>query len=78
MKVVLFVEVSPLTDKFEQVMFTNKQAKAMRDAVAKILSPSIDLNKDDQTFTFYTNDEVKVVLPDIRDYYDDKDFEKED
>lgn len=77
-KVLVLIEVEPLSDKFEQLMLTHTQAKAMRDALAKILSPDIDLNKDDQVFSYETNDDIKVVLSDIRDSYDENAFEKED
>lgn len=73
-KVVVFMEISPLTDSFEQIAFTHEQAKQMRDAIARIIAPTLDLEKEDQEFDIVTNDEMKILLPNIRDEYDEQFF----
>lgn len=69
MKVLVFMESYPLTDKFEQVVLSEGQAKAMRDALFHIIAPNADATTDKVMFDVITNDDIEVVLPDVRDFY---------
>lgn len=75
-KVIAFMEVAPLSDKFQQIVFNEEQAKELRDALFKILAPKEVHEQEWAGFTVITNDEVEVTLPDIRDTYG-QDFIKE-
>lgn len=70
------MEIKPLSDKFQQIALTKAQAKKVRDAIYLAIVPGADLNKRN-TFDVTTNDDVEIVLPNIRDYYDDKFFEED-
>lgn len=68
-KVLVLMEAVPLTDRFEQIMFTPEQARQVRDAVFKILCPGAD----DQLYTVFdilTNDEVTATFTNVKDSYD--------
>ena len=75
-KVVAFMEIKPLSDKFQQIALTQAQAKKVRDAIYQAIVPGADLSKGG-TFDVTTNDDVEIVLPNIRDYYDAKFFEED-
>lgn len=75
-KVIAFMEVEPLTDKFEQIALTKPQAKAMRDALYEILTGFKPGTKDDEGFSVDLNDEVQVQLPNVRDYYEQNFFDQ--
>ncbi len=70
LKVVVFMETAPLSDTFEQVMLTEKQAKAVRDAIwmrmPKCECGSFNISTQDEQYTF----------KDIRDEFDESEFEK--
>lgn len=72
-KVLAFMEISPLSDKFEQIMLTEVQARKMRDALFLILCPAAD-EKDNQEFVVTTNDEVTITIPNVKDTYTEKDI----
>lgn len=72
LKVLAFMEVSPLTDKFQQIVLTDKQARAMRDALFTIISGEPESKAEFSQFDVVTNDAVEMVLPNIRDSYTDE------
>lgn len=74
LKVLVFMEAEPLTDKFEQVMFTKEQAKKMRDGITKALVPAAKLNAD-VSFEIITNDKLSITLPNVKDCYSEKELE---
>lgn len=68
-KVLAFMEVAPLTDKFQQIVLSEEQVKRLRDSLFKILAPDSDLKDDKVYFDVLTNDKVEVFLPDVTDFY---------
>lgn len=74
-KVLVLMEVEPLTDRFEQIMFTTAQAKKLRDTIVTILHPEYDLAKEDD-FAVPINDDVAVSLPNVLDEYDLKEVQE--
>lgn len=77
-KVLAFVEISPLSDKFEQIMLTEGQARKMRDALFLILCPEAKDEKNNQEFVVTTNDEVTITIPNVKDTYTEKDIKDDE
>ncbi len=73
-KVLVMLEVAPLSDKFEQIMLTEEQARKMRDALFFILTPKADESLEYQEFQITTNDEVTATFPNVHDSYAEKDI----
>lgn len=63
------METESLTDRFEQIMLTEDQAKQVRDTIFKCLMPDANPEQDLQTFEVITNDEVAAYLPNVQDAY---------
>ncbi len=76
LKVVAFMEIEPLTDKFEQIALTEAQAKELRMKLFDIIAGVPD-SPDTAIIDVITDNEVKVTLPDVRESYGE-DFFKED
>lgn len=69
-KVIAFMEIFPLTDKFEQIALTEVQAKQLREALFRIVS-GVEEADTLTKFQVITNDKVTVTLPDVHDFYDE-------
>lgn len=68
-KVLAFMEIAPLTDKFQQIVLTEKQAQQMRDSLFRILSGVEDEKQEFNQFDVTTNDDIEIILPNVRDAY---------
>ena len=63
-KVIIFMEIAPLSDDFEQIMFTRESYKRILDAIEKEQMPV-----EKGVFEVITNDDHKYTFKDIKDTY---------
>lgn len=60
----MFFEVAPLSDVFEQIAFTEEQAKKIGEFVARTLG-----QQGDGQFEVITDDETQIEIPNSRFTY---------
>jgi hypothetical protein len=72
-KWLMFFETSPLSDHFEKIAFTEKQAKDIGNYVAEVLG-----SKDGGEFVIHTDDDVEIDVPNAKYTYPPEFFIKED
>lgn len=70
LKVIVFMEVEPLTDRFQQICLTSAQARTVRDSIFLALNPTSNL-EERSDFVVLTNDQVEVLIPNVQDTYDE-------
>lgn len=73
-KVLAFMEIGPLTDTFQQIALTESQAFEIRKALFHIIAGRNNSQDDINGVDIITNDEVEVVLPEVREFYGDTFF----
>lgn len=70
-KVVVFMETKPLSDHFEQIMFTKESYKKIIDAIEK------EMRHEGKDFIVTTDDTHSSHFKDIKDYYTQEEIDEE-
>lgn len=66
-KWLMFYEIEPLSDKFQQMAFTEEQTKKIGNFVSELLG--FDPNNPEKGFEITTDDEVEINVPNARFFY---------
>ena len=70
-KPLLFMEVKPHSDTYQQLVFSESQLRRIRDFISLQILPQSD--KDD-CFIVTTNDSVEIVIPNSKDSYTEEEL----
>lgn len=71
-KLIVMIEVAPLTDKFQQLILTRKQFQAF----SKVLADQMPRCKDCHGFDILLEDEDTYTFTDIREWRPDAEVER--
>lgn len=75
-KWLMFFEIEPLSDKFEQMAFTEEQAKKIGNFVSEVLG--FDPKQPEKGFVINTDDDIEINVPNARFFYSPEFFKKDE